>query len=119
MTHTNIPMFMAACLIPLVGSCGTRDQQGQSPARQSASSIVGKWQEVGGDRSRWEFITGGHFTGTGRGQQFAGTYEFIEAGRLKVDFGGRGAMIFQVSLTDDTLRLTPPNGNTSKLRRIP
>lgn len=88
---------------------------GSSPEK----SIVGNWEEIGGTQAWMEFLKDGNVIAVAGRQQLAGRYEFLDKNRLRIDYGGRiGAMIFKVSISEDGLVLTEPNGNISEFKRV-
>lgn len=103
-----IGLISSVCFVLLFASCSS-----------SANSIAGKWEEVGGTHARMEFLKDGNVIAVAGRKQLTGRYEFLDKNRLRIDYGGRiGAMVFQVSIAEDELVLTEPNGDISKFKRV-
>jgi hypothetical protein len=85
------------------------------------SSIVGKWQEIGGDETL-EFFKDGTISAVSKGMTLGGKYSFVEDNRMKLELGGIGAlagpMIITVSISGGEMSLTDPKGKVSRYKKI-
>jgi hypothetical protein len=85
------------------------------------SSIVGKWQEIGGSETI-EFFKDGTISLTSHGISLNGKYTFIEDDRIKVEFGGLGSIagpiLYRASISSGELTLNDSKGKTSKFARV-
>jgi hypothetical protein len=85
------------------------------------SSIVGKWQEIGGDNETLEFFKDGTVSAVAKRMTLAGKYSFVDDDHLKLELGGVGALagplIMRVSISGGELRLTDPKGELSTYQR--
>ncbi len=85
------------------------------------SSIVGKWQGTGGDETL-EFFKDGTVSAVSKGMPLGGNYSFVESDRIKMEFGGIGAlagpMIMTISFSGGDLSLTDPTGKSSRYKRM-
>ena len=116
MKNTIRSMLVAVTAIALLISCST-----------AKSSIVGKWQEIGGiinDEASLEFFKDGNFSSTSKGaaDSLEGKYSFIEDGRIKMEFSGiaealYGGVIYRVSISGGEMSLTDSDGKLSKFSR--
>ena len=89
-----------------------------SCSSNSENSIVGKWQKDGGTQAKVEFYKDGSVTAVAGSNQLSGKYEFLDENRLRIDYGGKvGAMIFKMSILENELVLTEPNGRISTFKR--
>ena len=84
-------------------------------------AIVGKWKEIG-KTEVIEFFEEGTVSSTNKGISLTGKYSFIEKNRVKLEFGGVGALagpkIRTVSIDGDVLTLTDSTGDEDKYQRI-
>jgi hypothetical protein len=81
-----------------------------------ADRIVGKWQPSGGTSGAgvWEFSkNGGVKTPTGTGK-----YSFGDRKRLKIQTPF-ATFVYEVEISDDTMKWRDPNGSTTELTRVP
>jgi hypothetical protein len=62
------------------------------------SSIVGKWQEIGGDETL-EFFKDGTISASSKEMALGGKYSFVEVDRMKVELGGVGALAGPMIMT--------------------
>jgi hypothetical protein len=113
MKHIAKSLLVIITAIALFVSCSTK------------SSIVGKWQEFGadnGDNETLEFFKDGTVSDVSQRMTLAGKYSFVEDDRLKLEFGGIGAlagpMIMHVSISGGELDLTDQKGKVSKYNRV-
>ena len=94
----NISIIAIALLATTMG-CGGAESQ-----------IVGKWQMVDSPEM-WEFYSDGTLTSSGGLIPMGGNYSFIDNDRIRIEFGGLGALagpqVFQVEIAGDRLTLVP------------
>jgi hypothetical protein len=87
------------------------------------SSIVGMWQEFGGDETL-DFFKDGTISAASASKEMAlgGKYSFVEVDRMKVELGGVGAlagpMIMTVAISGGELSLTNPTGKVSRYKKM-
>ena len=87
-----------------------------SPLEQT---VLGKWQEIGGEESLVEFFPDGKFLYVEKGKRYTGQYHFLENNRLQFDFGGWfGAQVYEVRISGDEMFLTESNGEVSKFKKV-
>lgn len=92
-----------------------------SEAAGLKSQILGKWLKVGVEvgvttESSIEFLKDGTVIFVQESVPAAGDYRFVDDNRLRVDLGGGGAMVFEVSINAKTgeMLLKEPNGKAFK-----
>jgi hypothetical protein len=120
---TNLIVFISVAA--LFTSCSTK------------SSIVGKWEEIGGERKTMEYLKDGTISATFKhgtkspilpdrtldgDMTFVGKYSFVESDRVKVEFSGAigaatGPMIIRISISGDELTETM-DGEVAKYKRV-
>jgi len=85
------------------------------------NDIVGKWSEIGG-KETIEFFKDGTVSVFSEGIAMGGSFRFFEKDRIKLEFGGLGALagpiLAKVSIKGDELTLTMPDGDVSKYKRV-
>lgn len=85
-------------------------------------AIVGRWQVVN-SAEVWEFHQDGTLVVRGGVVGSSGSYRFIDATHLRVDFGGllglAGPQVFEVRISGNRLTLRPPAGGSIELTRLP
>lgn len=100
-------LFLIFCFVFLLASCSSKPED----------LIIGKWQKIDGTGTI-EFFKDGtvSITGTtGLGKKSgAGTFKFVDDSHLRLE--GLGIVV-KISLSQDELTLTDPEGNVSKYRR--
>lgn len=83
-------------------------------------SIVGKWQPTSGTETM-EFFKDGTVATEGGPMALTGKYTILDEKRLKIEFGGMGAlagpMMATYEISGDELTLTAQNGSVGKYRR--
>jgi hypothetical protein len=76
----------------------------------SKSAIVGRW-DMADSHEIWEFYSDGTLTSSGGLIPMGGNYEFISSDRIRIEFGGLGALtgpqVFRVEISGDRLTLVP------------
>src|SRR5437899_2199112 len=107
-TSKYIVLLMLAVVAVFV-SCSTK------------SSIVGKWQEIGGTETL-EFFKDGTLSVVNKGTAITGKYSFLDDTRIKLEIGGivgalAGSQIVTVSIADGELSLTDQKGKVSRYRK--
>lgn len=84
-------------------------------------AIVGKWKEIGGTE-KMELFKDGTITVSGESMSFGGEYTFVDKDRIKVEFGGLGAlagpMVATVSISGNEMTWTMTDGDKSKYRKV-
>jgi hypothetical protein len=87
----------------------------------SQRSLIGKWQ--GGDADEvWEFSNEGTVSVSSGDLSAAGTYEFIAADHIRVEFRElmalNGPQVLQVAVAGDQLTLKSPSLGSLQLTRV-
>jgi hypothetical protein len=106
---------LLAVIIKLAGNSGKRDLLDRPVT--AASELVGRWRAIESTEVRG-FSEGGAtwietsassptWFDTSRRQ---GTFRFLERGAIEIQMEGEPAKIWKVSLSNDVLRMQPPDG---------
>jgi hypothetical protein len=99
----------------LAAGCGKKAEV----APPSPPSIVGKWV-VAGERSgglEIEFLADGSVIVPSARRGGTGQYRKLDEKRIRLDMAGNEPQVFEFALVGDELFLTPPKGETLRLRR--
>lgn len=99
--------FFIFCFVLILASCSSKPE----------NLIIGKWQKIGSTSTIEFFKDGtGSITGTtGLGKKSgAGTFKFVDDSHLRLE--GLGIVV-KISVSQDELTLTDPEGNVSRYRR--
>jgi hypothetical protein len=92
-----------------------------SCAKKLEDDILGKWRNVN-DSDTVELLNDGTIMIVNRpGPMIGGRYTFVDKDRIKVELGGMasvvGPLLVTVSIQDDELSWTMPDGSSLKYRR--
>ncbi|MFH2012737.1 MAG: hypothetical protein ABIJ37_08580 [Pseudomonadota bacterium] len=105
-------LLAAACIFVLFASCTTKPED----------AIIGKWREKG-HTEIIEFLKDGTVNVDYKGTtMYGGSYKFVEKDQIKLELGGLyalvGPIVAKVSISEEELTLTVPNGNVLKYEKV-
>jgi len=89
--------------------------------KKGEKSIIGKWQEVGNEKSTMEFFKDGTIIVNDGIMTLTGNYNFIDESRVRIELGGIGelfgAIVAEISSSKDEIVLTTPDEKVERYRR--
>jgi hypothetical protein len=99
-------------MLTLLAACPSKLKKG----------IIGEWSEIGGTE-RLEILKDGSISLNSMYMRASGSYKFLEKDKLSLEFANasddlKGPFVAQVSIIDNILILTMPNGRISKYERV-
>jgi hypothetical protein len=118
LNKTALVILLAAIVCFVAGCLGDTEQM-----------LLGTWQEIGGQQSTIEFITGGKLTyrpglgplGTVQNLKVDGKWAVLSDGRVQIDFtifGITQSKVGKVSFSNNEMSFTESNGKATRYRKL-
>lgn len=101
-----------ASFLVLLASCSSKTE----------NAVAGKWREVDGTETL-HFLKDGTVNIEDRGMSMEGSYEFTEENKMRLDVDllnlmTGGPVLTEVSIADNQLTMTMPDGVVSRYERV-